>query len=186
MNGASAGFSRTTRIDATQGKDYGLPRDPARGRPIAVLVRFTAWFEELGIPAGGVAGNMLIKHNPAKPASRGFVRNRGTLMSFCVRVVAGAAADHAITAYRVAHGWGCSRVNAQRATKPDRRSAITPPGSRPPDRTSVAGRTERVATESRVGRALTRHPRKRRTPRGLLARRKPGFRCAGEVRASPV
>ncbi len=44
--------------------------------PIAVIKRFIHWFEEFGIPVGGVIVNMLIDKESVGPESPEFVRNR--------------------------------------------------------------------------------------------------------------
>ncbi len=44
--------------------------------PIAVITRFMHWFEEFGIPVGGVLVNMLIDKNAAGENPPEFVRNR--------------------------------------------------------------------------------------------------------------
>jgi arsenite-transporting ATPase len=44
--------------------------------PIAVIKRFIHWFEEFGIPVGGVIVNMLIDKESVGPDSPEFVRNR--------------------------------------------------------------------------------------------------------------
>jgi arsenite-transporting ATPase len=44
--------------------------------PIAVITRFIGWFQEFGIPVGGVIVNMLIDKAQVKSDSPDFVRNR--------------------------------------------------------------------------------------------------------------
>jgi arsenite/tail-anchored protein-transporting ATPase len=44
--------------------------------PIAVITRFIKWFQEFGIPVGGVVVNMLIPKESVKTDSPEFVRNR--------------------------------------------------------------------------------------------------------------
>ncbi len=44
--------------------------------PIAVIRRFINWFDEFGIPVGGVAVNMLMDKQDVGPDSPEFVRNR--------------------------------------------------------------------------------------------------------------
>ena len=44
--------------------------------PIAVIKRFISWFQDFGIPVGGVVVNMLIQKDQVKDSSPEFVRNR--------------------------------------------------------------------------------------------------------------
>lgn len=44
--------------------------------PIAVITRFINWFNEFGIPVGGVVVNMLIDKDSVRPESPDFVKNR--------------------------------------------------------------------------------------------------------------
>jgi len=44
--------------------------------PIAVIRRFIQWFDEFGIPVGGVVVNMLIDSSTVEPDSPDFVKNR--------------------------------------------------------------------------------------------------------------
>ena len=44
--------------------------------PIAVIKRFINWFEEFGIPVGGVIVNMLIDRDSVRPEAPAFVKNR--------------------------------------------------------------------------------------------------------------
>jgi arsenite-transporting ATPase len=44
--------------------------------PIAVITRFISWFQEFGIPVGGVVVNMLIDQASLGPNAPDFVRNR--------------------------------------------------------------------------------------------------------------
>ncbi len=44
--------------------------------PIAVITRFINWFQEFGIPVGGVIVNMVIDKSSVKPESPDFVKNR--------------------------------------------------------------------------------------------------------------
>jgi arsenite/tail-anchored protein-transporting ATPase len=44
--------------------------------PIAVISRFISWFEDFGIPVGGVLVNMRLDARVVKPESAEFVRNR--------------------------------------------------------------------------------------------------------------
>jgi len=44
--------------------------------PIAVIKRFIHWFDEFGIPVGGVVVNMLIDRASVRPESPDFVKNR--------------------------------------------------------------------------------------------------------------
>src|SRR2546430_7688182 len=44
--------------------------------PIAVITRFIGWFEEFGIPVGGVVVNMLIDRASVTAGAAEFVRNR--------------------------------------------------------------------------------------------------------------
>jgi arsenite/tail-anchored protein-transporting ATPase len=44
--------------------------------PIAVITRFIQWFDDFGIPVGGVLVNMLIDKAAVKPDTPEFVRNR--------------------------------------------------------------------------------------------------------------
>ena len=44
--------------------------------PIAVIRRFIQWFDEFGIPVGGVVVNMLIDSSTVGPDSPDFVKNR--------------------------------------------------------------------------------------------------------------
>jgi len=48
----------------------------AEALPIAVIKRFIHWFDEFGIPVGGVVVNMLIDKSSVRPDSPEFVRNR--------------------------------------------------------------------------------------------------------------
>ncbi len=51
--------------------------------PIAVIRRFINWFDEFGIPVGGVVVNMLIDEASLGPDSPAFVRNRVEWWSIC-------------------------------------------------------------------------------------------------------
>jgi arsenite-transporting ATPase len=44
--------------------------------PIAVITRFIGWFQEFGIPVGGVIVNMVIDRSALHPGTAEFVRNR--------------------------------------------------------------------------------------------------------------
>jgi len=44
--------------------------------PIAVITRFIQWFEDFGIPVGGVIVNMLIDRQSIKEDTPDFVKNR--------------------------------------------------------------------------------------------------------------
>lgn len=44
--------------------------------PIAVITRFIQWFQDFGIPVGGVVVNMLIDKESVKPDRPDFVKNR--------------------------------------------------------------------------------------------------------------
>jgi arsenite-transporting ATPase len=44
--------------------------------PIAVITRFIGWFQEFGIPVGGVIVNMVIDRTALHPGTTEFVRNR--------------------------------------------------------------------------------------------------------------
>jgi arsenite-transporting ATPase len=44
--------------------------------PIAVIKRFITWFEEFGIPVGGVVVNMLIDKDSVRADAPAFVKNR--------------------------------------------------------------------------------------------------------------
>jgi arsenite-transporting ATPase len=44
--------------------------------PIAVIRRFINWFNEFGIPVGGVVVNMVIDKNSVGPGAPEFVKNR--------------------------------------------------------------------------------------------------------------
>lgn len=48
----------------------------AEALPIAVITRFIGWFQEFGIPVGGVIVNMLIDQSQVSATSPDFVRNR--------------------------------------------------------------------------------------------------------------
>jgi arsenite-transporting ATPase len=48
----------------------------AEALPIAVITRFIGWFQEFGIPVGGVIVNMLIDRSVVSEQSPEFVRNR--------------------------------------------------------------------------------------------------------------
>ncbi len=48
----------------------------AEALPIAVIKRFIHWFDDFGIPVGGVVVNMLIDKASVRPDSPEFVRNR--------------------------------------------------------------------------------------------------------------
>jgi len=48
----------------------------AEALPIAVIRRFIDWFDEFGIPVGGVVVNMLIDRSTVVPETPDFVRNR--------------------------------------------------------------------------------------------------------------
>jgi arsenite-transporting ATPase len=48
----------------------------AEALPIAVIRRFIDWFDEFGIPVGGVVVNMLIDDSTVRPETPDFVRNR--------------------------------------------------------------------------------------------------------------
>ena len=49
--------------------------------PIAVITRFIGWFEDFGIPVGGVVVNMLIDRSEVSAASPEFVQNRVEMQS---------------------------------------------------------------------------------------------------------
>jgi arsenite-transporting ATPase len=49
--------------------------------PIAVITRFINWFEEFGIPVGGVLVNMLIDQSTVGPDTPDFVKNRVAMQS---------------------------------------------------------------------------------------------------------
>jgi len=49
--------------------------------PIAVITRFIHWFEEFGIPVGGVLVNMLIDKSTVGPETPDFVKNRVAMQS---------------------------------------------------------------------------------------------------------
>jgi len=44
--------------------------------PIVVIKRFIAWFEEFGIPVGGVVVNMMIQREMVGEGAPAFVKNR--------------------------------------------------------------------------------------------------------------
>ena len=48
----------------------------AEALPIAVIRRFIDWFDEFGIPVGGVVVNMLIDGSTVGPETPDFVKNR--------------------------------------------------------------------------------------------------------------
>ena len=48
----------------------------AEALPIAVIRRFIDWFDEFGIPVGGVVVNMLIDDSTVRPETPDFVKNR--------------------------------------------------------------------------------------------------------------
>jgi arsenite/tail-anchored protein-transporting ATPase len=48
----------------------------AEALPIAVITRFIGWFQDFGIPVGGVVVNMLIDRSEVTPESPDFVHNR--------------------------------------------------------------------------------------------------------------
>jgi arsenite-transporting ATPase len=53
----------------------------AEALPIAVITRFIGWFQDFGIPVGGVIVNMLIDRSQVTSESPEFVHNRVDMQS---------------------------------------------------------------------------------------------------------
>lgn len=56
--------------------------------PIAVIRRFIGWFDEFGIPVGGVVVNMLIEKDKVAEDAPDFVKNRVTMQGEYMRQIA--------------------------------------------------------------------------------------------------
>lgn len=56
--------------------------------PIAVIRRFIGWFEEFGIPVGGVIANMVIDPRVLAPDTPEFVRNRIAMQAEYMQLIA--------------------------------------------------------------------------------------------------
>ncbi len=72
--GRRMGHAKTLLTDANLTSFFFVTLPEAL--PIAVIARFINWFQEFGIPVGGVIVNMKIDESGVEPSSPDFVKNR--------------------------------------------------------------------------------------------------------------